>query len=153
MWYGASGQLWLSGQGDTSEKKRDSLWEMSDHRMRNQRQRKGKTATAVFWRGWGTHQVSLLGWSQKHRPCAPLPLETSPCVCESHWRSLFPLMTIYTSTGNLLLPPSTITTAVLVAEICAMDSRISSTADSGSQQMQRCQKHANEILVFFFSYM
>lgn len=42
---------------------------------------------------------------------------------------------------------------VLVAEICAMDFSISSTADSGSQQMQRCQKHANEILVFFFNYM
>lgn len=62
-------------------------------------------------------------------------------------------MPIHTSTGNLLLPPSTITTVVLAAEICAMDSSIFSTADSGSQQMQRLQKHPNETLVFLFSYM
>lgn len=99
------------------------------------------------------HQVSVLGWSQKRQSCAPLAPGTSPCVCGSHWASLFPLMPIHTSTGNLLLPPSTITAAVLIAEICAMDFSSSSTADSGSQQMQRCQKHTNEILVFFFSYM
>lgn len=62
-------------------------------------------------------------------------------------------MPIHTSTGNLLLLPSTIKTAVLLAEICAMGFSISRTADSGFQQMQRCQKHANGILVFFFSYM
>ena len=133
----------------TPKKRRDSLWEMNDHRMRSQRQGKGKMATAVFWRAQGSKRQSW-GDQKKNGLCAPLALGTAPSVCESHWTSLFPLIPIHTRTGNLLLPPSTMTTVVLVAEICAMDFSVSSTADSISQQTQRCQKYADEILVFFF---
>lgn len=110
----------------TSKKRRDLLWEMSDHRMRSQRQGKGKIATAVFWRGWGSKCQSW-GDQKKTSLCALLALGMAPSVCESHWQDL-----------NFLLSPST---RALAIYYCHQLLRQLSCQSQRSVQWFQCFQH------------